>query len=77
MFYDPTNGNERDFLALAIKIYLKEKNSGNDIGLYKISGNFSSFNPFTTNVTHYIETSHLICILNQLTGFYIMGNIGR
>ena len=34
-------------------------------------------NPLTTNVTHHIETSQLICILNQLTGFYMMGNISR
>ena len=31
----------------------------------------------TTNVTHHIETSQLICIANLLTGFYMMGNIGR
>ena len=34
-------------------------------------------NPLTINVPHYIETSQLICIGNQLTGFYMMGNIGR
>ena len=32
-------------------------------------------NPLTTNVPHYIETIQLIC--NQLTGFYIIGNIVR
>ena len=26
---------------------------------------------------HQIETSQLICIAIQLTGFFIMGNIGR
>ena len=26
-----------------------------------------------TNVPHHIETSQLICIANQLTGFYMMG----
>ena len=31
----------------------------------------------TTNVPHHIETSQLICITNQLAGFYIMVNIGR
>ena len=36
-----------------------------------------SLNPLTTNVPHYTETSQLICIANQLTGFYMMGNIGR
>ena len=34
-------------------------------------------NPLTTNALHHIETSQLICIANQLTGFYIMTNIGR
>ena len=36
-----------------------------------------NFNPLTTNVLHQIETSQLICITNQLTGFYMMGNISR
>ena len=35
------------------------------------------FNPLTTNVPHHIETSQLIWNANQLTGFYMMGNIGR
>ena len=35
------------------------------------------FNPLTTNVPHHIETSQLICNPDQLTGFYVMGNIGR
>ena len=26
---------------------------------------------------HHIETSQLICIANQLTGFNMLGNIGR
>ena len=34
-------------------------------------------NQFTTNVPHHIETSQLICIANQLTSFYMKGNIGR
>ena len=34
-------------------------------------------NLLTTNVSHHIETSHLIFNANQLTGFYMMGNIGR
>ena len=38
---------------------------------------FNPLNPLTTNVPHYIETSQLICNENQLTGFYMMGNIGR
>ena len=36
-----------------------------------------SINPATINVPHHIKTSQLICIANQLTGFYMMGNIGR
>ena len=35
------------------------------------------FNPLTTNVPHHIETSQLICIANQLAGFYMMENIGH
>ena len=35
------------------------------------------FNPLTTNVPCHIETSKLICNASQLTGFYIIGNIGR
>ena len=38
---------------------------------------FSQSNPLTTNVPEHIETSQLICIANQLTGFFIMGDIGR
>ena len=34
-------------------------------------------NPLMTNVPHHIETSQLIWIANQLTGFYMMGNIGH
>ena len=34
-------------------------------------------NPLTTSVSHHIETSKLICRANQLTGFYMMCNIGR
>ena len=34
-------------------------------------------NPLTTSVHHHIETSQLIWRGNQLTGFYMIGNIGR
>ena len=34
-------------------------------------------NPLTTKVPHHTGTSQLICNANQLTGFYIMGNICR
>ena len=36
-----------------------------------------SINPSTTNVLHHIETNQLICIANQLIGFYMMGTIGH
>ena len=35
----------------------------------------AAVNPLTTNVPHHIETSQLIFNPNQLTGFYMMGNI--
>ena len=34
-------------------------------------------NPLMTKVIHHIETSQLICRTNLLTGFYVIGNIGR
>ena len=34
-------------------------------------------NSFMTNEPHHIETSQFICIVNQLTGFCMMGNTGR
>ena len=34
-------------------------------------------NLLTTNVRHHTETSQFICIANQMTGFYMMENIGR
>ena len=37
----------------------------------------SNINLLTTSVPYHIETSQLICDANQLTGFYMMGNIGR
>ena len=39
--------------------------------------NYHNLNPLKTTISHYIETSQLICTVNQLTGFYMMGNIGR
>ena len=35
------------------------------------------FNLLTINFPYHIETSQLICIVDQLTGFYIMENFGR
>ena len=34
-------------------------------------------NQLTTNVPYHVETSQLISNANQLTGFYMIGNIGR
>ena len=31
--------------------------------------------PFNDQCFHHIETSHLICRANQLTGFYVMGTL--
>ena len=36
-----------------------------------------SFIPSTTSAPHHIETSQLICKANDLTGVYMMGDIGR
>ena len=36
-----------------------------------------AFKPLTTIVSHQTEMSELIWKANQLTGFYMMGNIGR
>ena len=35
----------------------------------------ANLNPLSTSVFHHIETSQLICIANQLIGFYMRGNI--
>ena len=32
---------------------------------------YKKFNPFQPRVAFHIETSHLICIANQMTGFYM------
>ena len=37
----------------------------------------SNFNPLTTSVPYHIETNQMIWKANQLTGSYMMGNIGR
>ena len=34
-------------------------------------------NPLRTIVPHHVETSQLVCIANQLTGFYMMRNVGN
>ena len=47
------------------------------LDLMDATGNRSPFNPVMTNVPHHKETSQLICITDHLTGFYMMGNLGR
>ena len=37
---------------------------------------YSEVNPFQPNVAFYIESSHLICSPNQMTGFYKKCNAG-
>ena len=36
----------------------------------------SPFNPFQPSVAFHIETNHLICLGNQMTGFYVKCNTG-
>ena len=38
--------------------------------------NQNHFNPFQPSVAFHIETSHLICIANQMTGSYMECNTG-
>ena len=37
---------------------------------------FHEIHLLATNVPYHIETGQFICTVNQLTGFYMMGNIG-
>ena len=41
-----------------------------------ISGSINPFNYFQLNVAFYVQTSHLICTANQMTGFYMECNTG-
>ena len=60
------------------KLYkLNSFNFGEDVRLTDYFSEIEALNPLMTNVPHHIETSQLICNANQLTGFYMMGNIGR
>ena len=63
-----------------MKVKTSENQGGTERSLTRngLQSSFVSlFNPLTTNVPHHIETSQLICRANQLTSFYMMGNIGR
>ena len=37
----------------------------------------TTLNPLTASASHHVETSQSICREDQLTGFYMMGTIGR
>ena len=45
--------------------------------MLQVKVNIAYINPFTSNISHHIETSQFICNGNELTGFYMMGNVGR
>ena len=42
-----------------------------------VMGNIDLLHPLATSVPHHLETSQLICRANQLTDFYMIGNISR
>ena len=76
------SGSNRTFLK-TVKTSLTNKGSmTNDFSSVDCNGDIirvlvERFNPLTTNVPHHLETNHLISNANQLTGFYMMGNISR
>ena len=41
-----------------------------------LQGQSKSINTFQPSVTLHLETTHLICIANQMTGFYMKCNTG-
>ena len=41
-----------------------------------ILGHWEKVDPLTTSVAFHIETNRLICIANQVTGFYMKNNTG-
>ena len=76
LFYrTPFLQNTSGRLLLNCLVYLNDwrKNDTQGSFLYL----FYVFNPVTTNVSHHIKNSQLICSTNQLTGFYMTGNFGR
>ena len=38
---------------------------------------YIQYNPFQTSIAFRVETSHLVCSENELTGFYIECNTGQ
>ena len=59
-------------------IYTNKLLISNSCVKHELNSNLKQFvNPLTTDVSHHIETSQLICNEYQLTDFYMMGNIGR
>ena len=70
------------FLVVCLRVKKGPANLDHEKIIFKNQGKnmksiFKNINPLTTNVFHHIETSQLICIANQLTGFYMIGNIGH
>ena len=72
--------NSRDKITTESLIQCAKRRNNGRIGSpsakFSLDG-LNSFNPLTTNILLHIETIQSICIANQLTGFYMMGNIGR
>ena len=70
-------GDDDNKIQIYQKKYIHKKIKFSQFGLTFVKYLHQYINPLTTNVPHHIETSHLICKANQLTVFYIMGNIDR
>ena len=60
--------------ALLIKNWL-QGSVPNFLSTYFVEPLWALLKPLTINVAHHIETSQLIYIANQLTGFYMMGTL--
>ena len=70
-------GDDDNKIQIYQKKYIHKKIKFSQFGLNFVKYLLQYINPLTTNVPHDIETSHLIYKANQLTGFYMMGNIDR
>ena len=67
------------FTAKKMKFYVKVISGKFSVDLLTFTKEFinGKLNPLTTTVSHHMETCQLIWIANQLTDFYMIGNIGR
>ena len=85
LFQDKNKDNRatsRDIVLVSLMLTLNRYLRSGTIFFYTCflalnHSDLDSFNPLTANVPHHIEASQLICIAVQLTGFHMMGNIGR